>query len=162
MSAEEGLRRGRLKCVVATSSLDLGVDFGPVEQVLQIGSPKGIARLLQRAGRSGHAPGATGRLVCVPTHALELIECAAARAAAAAGRVEPRRPLVAPLDCLAQHIVTVACSGGFRAAARLAAWVHGRAGDLAADDLGEISMTAGDLLARLSGAWRAATAPRSA
>ena len=113
--AEAGLKAGRLKCVVATSSLDLGVDFGPVEQVLQVGSPKGIARLLQRAGRSGHAPGATGRLVCVPTHALELIECAAARTAAAAGRVEPRRPLAAPLDCLAQHIVTVACSGGFRA-----------------------------------------------
>jgi ATP-dependent helicase Lhr and Lhr-like helicase len=112
--AEAGLKAGRLKCVVATSSLDLGVDFGPVDQVLQVGSPKGIARLLQRAGRSGHSPGATGRLVCVPTHALELIECAAARAAAEAGRVEPRRPLLAPLDCLAQHIVTVACSGGFR------------------------------------------------
>jgi ATP-dependent Lhr-like helicase len=114
--AEEGLRQGRMKCVVATSSLDLGVDFGPVDQVLQIGSPKGIARLLQRAGRSGHAPGAVGRLVCVPTHALELIECAAARQAAAAGTVEARPPLTAPLDCLAQHIVTVACSGGFRAA----------------------------------------------
>jgi ATP-dependent Lhr-like helicase len=114
--AEEGLRQGRMKCVVATSSLDLGVDFGPVEQVLQIGSPKGIARLLQRAGRSGHAPGAVGRLVCVPTHALELIECAAARQAAAAGTVEARPPLTTPLDCLAQHIVTVACSGGFRAA----------------------------------------------
>ncbi|MFM8436535.1 MAG: DEAD/DEAH box helicase, partial [Planctomycetia bacterium] len=118
--AEAGLKAGRLKCVVATSSLDLGVDFGPVEQVLQIGSPKGIARLLQRAGRSGHAPGATGRLVCVPTHALELIECAAARGAAVAGHVEPRRPLIAPLDCLAQHIVTVACSGGFREADLLA------------------------------------------
>ena len=113
-AAEEGLRRGRFKCVVATSSLDLGVDFGPVEQVLQIGSPKGIARLLQRAGRSGHAPGATGRLVCVPTHALELIECAAARQSAAAGVVEARRPLTGALDCLAQHLVTVACSGGFR------------------------------------------------
>ena len=114
--AEQGLKQGRLKCVVATSSLDLGVDFGPVEQVLQVGSPKGIARLLQRAGRSGHAPGATGRLVCVPTHALELVECAAARTAAEAGQVEPRRPLLAPLDCLAQHIVTIACSGGFREA----------------------------------------------
>ena len=113
--AEEGLRRGRLKCVVATSSLDLGVDFGPVEQVFQVGSPKGIARLLQRAGRSGHAPGATGRLVCVPTHALELIECAAARSAVGTGVVEARRPLTGALDCLAQHIVTVACSGGFRA-----------------------------------------------
>jgi ATP-dependent Lhr-like helicase len=112
--AEDGLRRGRLKCVVATSSLDLGVDFGPVDQVLQIGSPKGIARLLQRAGRSGHAPGAVGRLVCVPTHALELIECAAARRSASAGVVEARQPLTLPLDCLAQHLVTVACSGGFR------------------------------------------------
>ena len=114
--AEAGLRAGKLKCVVATSSLDLGVDFGPVEQVMQIGSPKGIARLLQRAGRSGHAPGAVGRLVCVPTHALELIECAAARQAAEAGTVEARPPLTAALDCLAQHIVTVACSGGFREA----------------------------------------------
>ncbi len=112
--AEAGLRRGTMKCVVATSSLDLGVDFGPVEQVLQVGSPKGIARLLQRAGRSGHAPGATGRLVCVPTHALELIECAAARGAVEAGVVEARRPLTGSLDCLAQHLVTVACSGGFR------------------------------------------------
>ena len=114
-AAEDGLRRGRLKCVVATSSLDLGVDFGPVDQVFQIGSPKGIARLLQRAGRSGHAPGATGRLVCVPTHALELIECAAARQSVTAGVVEARRPLTGALDCLAQHLVTVACSGGFRA-----------------------------------------------
>jgi ATP-dependent Lhr-like helicase len=113
-AAEEGLRRGRFKCVVATSSLDLGVDFGPVEQVFQIGSPKGIARLLQRAGRSGHAPGATGRLICVPTHALELIECAAARRSVAAGVVEARQPLTGALDCLAQHLVTVACSGGFR------------------------------------------------
>ena len=118
--AEAGLRRGTMKCVVATSSLDLGVDFGPVDQVLQVGSPKGIARLLQRAGRSGHAPGATGRLVCVPTHALELIECAAARGAVAVGTVEARRPLTSALDCLAQHIVTVACSGGFREAELLA------------------------------------------
>ena len=115
-AAEEGLRRGKLKAVVATGSLDLGVDFGPVEQVLQIGSPKGIARLLQRAGRSGHRPGAVGRLVCVPTHALELVECAAARQAAGAGATEPRRPLTHALDVLAQHIVTVACSGGFREA----------------------------------------------
>lgn len=115
-AAEEGLRRGKLKAVVATGSLDLGVDFGPVEQVLQIGSPKGIARLLQRAGRSGHRPGAVGRLICVPTHALELVECAAARQAAGEGASEPRRPLTAALDVLAQHLVTVACSGGFREA----------------------------------------------
>ena len=119
-AAEQGLKQGRMKCVVATSSLDLGVDFGPVDQVFQVGSPKGIARLLQRAGRSGHAPGATGRLVCVPTHALELIECAAARGACERGTVEAREPLEAALDCLAQHIVTVACSGGFREADLLA------------------------------------------
>ncbi|HXV17217.1 MAG TPA: DEAD/DEAH box helicase, partial [Gemmatimonadaceae bacterium] len=76
---EEGLRSARLRCVVATSSLDLGVDFSPVDRVLQIGSPKGIARLLQRAGRSGHRPGAQSRVTCVPTHTLELIEVAAAR-----------------------------------------------------------------------------------
>jgi ATP-dependent Lhr-like helicase len=119
-AAEQGLKRGTMKCVVATSSLDLGVDFGPVDQVFQVGSPKGIARLLQRAGRSGHAPGATGRLVCVPTHALELIECAAARGACEQGTVEARVPLEAALDCLAQHLVTVACSGGFREAELLA------------------------------------------
>ena len=119
-AAEEGLKRGKMRCVVATSSLDLGVDFGPVDQVLQVGSPKGVGRLLQRAGRSGHAPGATGRLVCVPTHALELVECAAAREAVAAGEVEAREPLDEPLDVLAQHLVTVACAGGFRAAELLA------------------------------------------
>ena len=58
---EEGLRERALRAVVCTSSLDLGVDFAPVDQVLQIGSPKGVARLLQRAGRSGHQPGAVSR-----------------------------------------------------------------------------------------------------
>jgi ATP-dependent Lhr-like helicase len=71
---EAGLKVGTLKAVVATSSLDLGVDFLPVERVLQIGSAKGVARLLQRAGRSGHAPGRVSRVTLVPTHALELVE----------------------------------------------------------------------------------------
>lgn len=110
---ETRLAAGELRAVVSTSSLDLGVDFAPVDQVVQIGSPKGIARLLQRAGRSGHAPGATSRLVCVPTHGLELVEFAAARRALAAGRLEERRPLEAPLDVLAQHLVTAALGGGF-------------------------------------------------
>ncbi len=110
---EAGLRDGRLRCVVATSSLDLGVDFSPVDRVLQVGSPKGVARLLQRAGRSGHRPGAVSRVTCVPTNALELIEVAAARDGIEAGVIESRLPIDRPLDVLAQHVVTVALGGGF-------------------------------------------------
>ncbi|HMY98257.1 MAG TPA: ligase-associated DNA damage response DEXH box helicase [Burkholderiaceae bacterium] len=112
---EAGLKAGQLKAVVATSSLDLGVDFLPVERVLQIGSAKGIARLLQRAGRSGHAPGRPSRITLVPTNTMELVEAAAAREAALAGRVEARRSPHEPLDVLVQHLVTVALGGGFRA-----------------------------------------------
>lgn len=110
---EQGLKEGRLRAVVATSSLDLGVDFLPVERVLQIGSPKGIARLLQRAGRSGHAPGRPSRVTIVPTNTLELVEAAAARRAAKAGRIERRAVPDKPLDVLVQHLVTVALGGGF-------------------------------------------------
>jgi ATP-dependent Lhr-like helicase len=110
---EEGLRAGKLKAVVCTSSLDLGVDFAPVDQVIQIGSPKGIARLLQRAGRSGHQPGRPSRLVCVPTSALELIEFAAAKRCLFAGEIEGRTPIERPLDVLAQHAVTLALGSGF-------------------------------------------------
>lgn len=110
---EFGLKKGDLTVVVATSSLDLGVDFSPVDRVVQIGSPKGIARLLQRAGRSGHRPNADARVMCVPTHAFELVEFAAARDALGKAQIEPRQPLVAPLDVLVQHLVTCAMSGGF-------------------------------------------------
>ena len=109
---EDLLRRGELKCVVATSSLDLGVDFSPVERVIQVGSPKGVARLLQRAGRSGHQPGAVSEVLCAPTHAIELVEIAAARAASEAGRIEARAPLTLCLDVLVQHLVTLALAGG--------------------------------------------------
>jgi ATP-dependent Lhr-like helicase len=112
---EAGLKAGQLKAVVATSSLDLGVDFLPVERVLQIGSAKGVARLLQRAGRSGHAPGRESRVTLVPTNTLELVEAAAARRAALAGRVEARLSPDKPLDVLVQHLVTVALGGGFGA-----------------------------------------------
>jgi len=112
---EAGLKTGTLRAVVATSSLDLGVDFLPVERVLQVGSAKGVARMLQRAGRSGHAPGRASRLTLVPTNTLELIEAAAARRAAQAGRVEAREPPGKPLDVLVQHLVTVALGGGFQA-----------------------------------------------
>lgn len=110
---EDGLKTGRYRVVVATSSLDLGVDFSPVDLVMQIGSPKGVARLMQRAGRSGHAPGQASRVVCVPTHAFELVEVAAARDALRAGAIESREPLDRPLDLLAQHLVTLALGGGF-------------------------------------------------
>jgi ATP-dependent Lhr-like helicase len=110
---ENGLRTGKLRCVVATSSLDLGVDFSPVDRVLQIGSPKGVARLLQRAGRSGHRPGAISRVTCVPTNALELIEVAAARDGVERATIESRLPVERPLDVLAQHVVTIALGGGF-------------------------------------------------
>lgn len=112
---EKGLRTGDLRCVVCTSSLDLGVDFSPVERVFQIGSPKGIARLMQRAGRSGHSPGETSEVICVPTNALELIEFAAARQALEQAQVESRPPLNKPLDVLIQHLCTIALGGGFSA-----------------------------------------------
>ncbi|MCA9297196.1 MAG: hypothetical protein KC983_11780, partial [Phycisphaerales bacterium] len=117
---ETRLREGRLRCVVCTSSLDLGVDFTPVEQVIQIGSPKGVARMLQRAGRSGHQPGAVSRMVGVPTNALELIEFSAARQAIAESHIESRRPLRKPLDVLVQHLVTLAAGDGFEPASTLA------------------------------------------
>lgn len=112
---EAGLKNGTLTIVVCTSSLDLGVDFGPVERVFQIGSPKGVARLLQRAGRSAHRPGATSQITFVPTSALELVEIAAARNAVALGQVEGRDVLQKPLDVLTQHIVTCALGSGFDA-----------------------------------------------
>lgn len=117
---EAGLKQGTLKAVVCTSSLDLGVDFLPVEQVLQIGSAKGVARLVQRAGRSGHAPGRISSITLVPTHSLELVEAAAARHALAEGRMEDRHTPRAPLDVLVQHLVTVALGGGFTPDALLA------------------------------------------
>jgi len=107
---EERLRDGSIRCVVCTSSLDLGVDFSPVSQVIQIGSPKGVARLMQRAGRSGHTPGGTSKLYCVPSNAFELLEFSAARDAIAEKKIESRLPLQKPLDVLVQHLVTV-CIG---------------------------------------------------
>lgn len=117
---EDLLRAGGLRCCVCTSSLDLGVDFSPVEQVIQVASPKGVARLLQRAGRSGHQPGKVSRVIGVPTNALEIIDFAAARDAAAVRAIESRRPLDRPLDVLVQHLVTCAMGGGFTSDAMLA------------------------------------------
>lgn len=111
---EEQLYSGKLKAVVCTSSLDLGVDFRPVETIIQVGSPKGIARFLQRAGRSGHQPGAVSKIYFVPTHSLELIEAAALREAMNRNIVEDRVPYVRSFDVLIQYLITLAVSDGFR------------------------------------------------
>jgi ATP-dependent Lhr-like helicase len=112
---EEALAEGRLKVVVSTSSLDLGVHFGPVETVIQIGSPKGVARFMQRAGRSGHSPGAESSIYFLPTHALELIEASALKKACADMAVEARIPPIRCFDVLAQWLLTLACGEGFTA-----------------------------------------------
>ena len=112
---EEALYDGRLKAVVCTSSLDLGVDFRPVDCVVQIGSPKGVSRFVQRAGRSGHRPGATSKIFFVPTHSLELIECAALRKAIDTKTNEDRIPYLRSMDVLIQYLVTRAVGGGFMA-----------------------------------------------
>lgn len=125
---ERALKDGQLKAVVCTSSLDLGVDFLPVERVLQIGSAKGVARLMQRAGRSGHAPGRPSRVTLVPTHSLELVEAAAAQDAIAQRHIEARESPYKPLDVLVQHLVSMALGGGFTPAALLdevrGAWAY--------------------------------------
>ena len=112
-ATEEGLRTGEIKWVVCTSSLDLGVDFQKVEQVVQIGSAKSLARLVQRAGRSHHRPGEPSRLIYVPTNSWELVELEACRKALSLGIVEPRRSMNQPMDVLVQHLVTLACGDGF-------------------------------------------------
>ncbi len=110
---EEQLHEGTLKVVVCTASLDLGVDFRPVDTVIQVGSPKGVARFLQRAGRSGHEPGAVSTIWFVPTHSLEILESLALRKAYEAGLIERRNPVVMAWDVLIQYMVTRAVGDGF-------------------------------------------------
>jgi len=113
---EDQLHAGKLKAVVCTSSLDLGVDFRPVETVIQVGSPKGVARFMQRAGRSGHQPGAVSRIYFLPTNTLELTESAALREAMKRKIVEDRLPYLRSFDVLIQYLITLAVSDGFRPA----------------------------------------------
>ncbi|MDB5139712.1 MAG: ATP-dependent helicase Lhr and Lhr-like helicase [Mucilaginibacter sp.] len=112
---EQALHAEALKVVVCTSSLDLGVDFRPVDTVVQVGSPKGVARFMQRAGRSGHHPGAVSKAYFVPTHSLELLEGAALKQAIKEGIFESRDPMLFTMDVLIQYMVTLAVSDGFRA-----------------------------------------------
>lgn len=113
---EENLSSGYLKAVVSTSSLDLGVDFKPVDTVIQIGSSKGVARFLQRAGRSGHSPFETSKIYFVPTHSLELIEVAALKEAVKQKVIEPRIPMVMTFDVLVQYVISLAVGEGFKEA----------------------------------------------
>ncbi len=110
---EENLHSGKLKVVVCTASLDLGVDFRPVETVIQVGSPKGVSRFLQRAGRSGHGPGETSKIFFLPTHSLELAEAAALKEATEMKIIESREPRLLCFDVLLQYLSTLAVSDGF-------------------------------------------------
>lgn len=110
---EDAIHTGALKAVISTSSLDLGVDFKPVDTVVQIGSPKGVARFLQRAGRSGHSPYETSTIYFLPTHALELVEASAIKEAAKTNDIESRQPVVMAFDTLIQYLVTLAVGDGF-------------------------------------------------
>ena len=110
---ENAIRNEGLKAVVCTSSLDLGVDFAPVETVIQIGGPKGVARFLQRAGRSGHQPGKESIIHFLPTHSIELIEASALQKAVKQNTVEDRMPYLNSYDVLLQYLTTLAISNGF-------------------------------------------------
>lgn len=110
---EHAIRNESLKAVVCTSSLDLGVDFAPVETIIQIGGPKGVARFIQRAGRSGHQPGKESVIYFLPTHAIELVEASALQRAVKENVVEDRIPYLLSFDVLVQYLTTLAVSNGF-------------------------------------------------
>ncbi len=112
---EESLHAQKLKAVVCTASLDLGVDFRPVDTVIQVGSPKGVSRFLQRAGRSGHSPGDTSKIYFLPTHSLELVEAAALKKAIKDEIIESREPMLLCFDVLIQFLCTLAIGEGFNA-----------------------------------------------
>lgn len=111
---EDALHAAKLKAVVCTASLDLGVDFRPVETVIQVGSPKGVSRFLQRAGRSGHSPDAVSKIYFLPTHSLELVEAAALKSAIDENLIESKEPMLLCFDVLIQYLNTLAISDGFR------------------------------------------------
>ena len=110
---EDALRKENLKVVVCTSSLDLGVDFSPVENCIQIGSPKGVGRFIQRAGRSGHQPKAKSKIYFLPTHAMELIESLALQRGIEKHKIEDRLPYLNSYDVLFQFLMTLAVGSGF-------------------------------------------------
>ena len=111
--SEEGLKTGKIKCIVATSSLDLGVDLKPVDLVLHIGSAKGLARLKQRAGRSGHSPFESPHIIMVPRNGLELIEAIATQKNINNNSLSTQTTPYIPTDVLTQHIINICMSHSF-------------------------------------------------
>lgn len=110
---EAAMAEGRLRAVIATSSLDLGIDWGGVDQVIQVGAPKGVSRLLQRVGRANHRMDETSRAILVPANRFEVLECEAARQGVAARELDGDAPRPGGLDVLAQHLLGLACAGPF-------------------------------------------------
>ena len=115
LRVEKEMASGSLKAVVATSSLDLGVDWASVDLVIQIGAPKGVSRLIQRIGRAGHRLDTPSRAFLVPTNRFEVLECTAALEAAIEGSLDDETPRPGSYDVLAQHMLAMACSRSFEA-----------------------------------------------
>jgi ATP-dependent Lhr-like helicase len=112
---EAAMSRGDLRAVVATSSLDLGIDWGGVDQVIQVGAPKGTSRLLQRVGRANHRMDEPSRAVLVPANRFEVLECEAAMLGVAARELDGDPPGPGGLDVLAQHVLLMAAAAPFTA-----------------------------------------------
>lgn len=112
---EAAMAADKLKAVVCTSTLDLGIDWGNVDFVVNVGAPKGSSRLLQRIGRANHRLDEASNAMLVPSNRFEVLECEAARAAAKEGAQDSDYPIVMKLDVLAQHILCCACAGPFDA-----------------------------------------------
>ena len=110
---EAAMAEGRLRAVVATASLDLGLDWGDVDQVIQLGAPKGVSRLLQRVGRADHRMDRPSRALLIPANRFEVLECEAAIEAVAAGALDGDPPRPGGRDVLAQHLLGLACAGPF-------------------------------------------------
>jgi ATP-dependent helicase Lhr and Lhr-like helicase len=112
---EAAMAAGKLKAVVCTSTLDLGIDWGDVDLVVQMGAPKGSSRLIQRIGRSNHRMDEPSRAILAPSNRFEVLECRAAVEAVAAGELDGGGPRRGGLDVLAQHVMARACGEGFDA-----------------------------------------------
>ena len=110
---EAAMADGRLRAVVATSSLDLGIDWGGIDQVIQVGAPKGVSRLMQRVGRANHRMDEPSRALLVPANRFEVLECEAALAGVAARALDGDPPRPGGLDVLAQHVLGMACAAPF-------------------------------------------------